>query len=302
MSTIHDRARGRWVEILTTEFGVDARILDGKHHPCPACGGTDRFRFNTRKIDDGVYFCQGQAGSGMDLVMHITGLDFRSAVRRVERVVGKSDDWKPREKSISEMVMESASPLTRSAYLASRMIEQIPAGLYGVHALPYYEDGAVVGKYDAIIAPLRSADGKLVTVQATYLKDGRKAPVSVPKKTLPGPYKSINGAAVRLGRWESGPLGFAEGIESAMSASILYGIPVWACLSTSGMRSVQWPGNLTGAVIFADHDESYAGHAAAWELAHRMAIKGVKAQVMLPEKVGTDFNDVLKEIKNATAR
>ena len=80
MSTIHDRARGRWVEILTTEFGVDARILDGKHHPCPACGGTDRFRFNTRKIDDGVYFCQGQAGSGMDLVMHITGIDFAPAM------------------------------------------------------------------------------------------------------------------------------------------------------------------------------------------------------------------------------
>jgi hypothetical protein len=35
-------ASGRWSEILTAA-GIPARVLDGRHHPCPRCGGRDRF-------------------------------------------------------------------------------------------------------------------------------------------------------------------------------------------------------------------------------------------------------------------
>ncbi len=36
-------ARGRWREVLTA-FGFNGEDLDGRHHPCPRCEGTDRFR------------------------------------------------------------------------------------------------------------------------------------------------------------------------------------------------------------------------------------------------------------------
>ena len=37
-------AGGRWRDILAALGGIDPALLDGRHHPCPKCGGTDRFR------------------------------------------------------------------------------------------------------------------------------------------------------------------------------------------------------------------------------------------------------------------
>ena len=44
VDVIKAAATGRWVEILTSLGGVAAKLLDGRHHPCPKCGGKDRFR------------------------------------------------------------------------------------------------------------------------------------------------------------------------------------------------------------------------------------------------------------------
>ncbi|QDT79187.1 Zinc-binding domain of primase-helicase [Gimesia maris] len=40
---------------LLIDNGVPSETLDGKHHPCPKCGGKDRFR--AIDIDQGVLFC-----------------------------------------------------------------------------------------------------------------------------------------------------------------------------------------------------------------------------------------------------
>lgn len=40
---------------LLVENGIDPEVLDGKHHPCPKCGGKDRFR--VLDTDNGVLFC-----------------------------------------------------------------------------------------------------------------------------------------------------------------------------------------------------------------------------------------------------
>ena len=42
--TIKVAAAGRWPEILAALGGIPAEVLDGQHHPCPKCGGKDRFR------------------------------------------------------------------------------------------------------------------------------------------------------------------------------------------------------------------------------------------------------------------
>lgn len=292
--SIHDRARGRWVEIWTIEFGLPPKLFDGKHHPCPGCGGEDRFRLNSKKRDHGVVFCGSKAMGGVDFIMHATGLEFPEVAKRIEKVVGRGER-KDRELTVSENIMAEAEPLRMSRYLESRGIFSVPEGLYGVRALDYWDGDRVTGTYPAIIAPMWR-DKKLVTVQATFLQDGRKAPVRVPKKTMPGPYETINGAAVRLGEWVPGQaLGFAEGVETAISAALLNGHPVWATLSTAGMKSVDWPKGLSSAIIYADNDKSLAGHAAAWHLAHRLALAGIEVDVRFPPVPGTDWNDVLME-------
>jgi len=40
--------------------------------------------------------------------------------------------------------------------------------------LEYFHDGQSIGRYPAIIAPVRDIDGELVTIHVTYLEAGRK--------------------------------------------------------------------------------------------------------------------------------
>ncbi len=68
--TTKERARGKWQSILPA-LGVSVRVIDGKHHPCPHCGGKDRFRF-TDYGGTGGYICsQCGPGSGFDLLMKV---------------------------------------------------------------------------------------------------------------------------------------------------------------------------------------------------------------------------------------
>lgn len=293
MSSIHERARGRWPEIWVDLFGIDRALLNGRHHNCPGCGRQGKFRVNPRRIEHGVWFCGNEAKGGLDLCMHVSGKEFWEVARIIEELVGRGEP-EQEKRTIVDDILAASAPLVASRYLQNRGIEKIPRGLLGIRELDYWDGEKVAGRYPAIIAPLTRGQ-KIVTVQATYLHNSMKAPVETPKKTMPGKYETINGAAVRLGDYTSGDLlGFAEGIETAMSASQMFCHPVWATLSTNGMRTVDWPKGLKRAVIYADNDKSLAGHAAAWHLAHRMAVQGVEVEVKFPPEQGTDWNDVLQ--------
>lgn len=90
---IKDQARGRWAGILSSVSGLPAAILDGQHHPCPRCGGTDRFRF-TDQDGDGSIICnqcaRRQCGDGLATVQWATGWTFPEVVRRVADHLGIS--------------------------------------------------------------------------------------------------------------------------------------------------------------------------------------------------------------------
>ena len=72
------------------------------------------------------------------------------------------------------------------------------------------------------------------------------------------------------------------------------GLPCWACLGTSGLRSVVLPSLPLAAeiVIFADHDRSGIG--AAYSAAERFSAQGRRVGVAVPPKAGADFNDLLQ--------
>jgi len=101
MATL-DAASGRWPELLQALGGLAPEQLTDQHQPCPACGGTDRYRWDN---DDGPggWFCNqcggkdhhGGAGSGIDLLMRVTGWDLRQAIRRVEQHLNLPDSSPP---------------------------------------------------------------------------------------------------------------------------------------------------------------------------------------------------------------
>ncbi|WP_455811845.1 DUF927 domain-containing protein [Pseudomonas graminis] len=79
-------AAGRWPAVLAL-VGITVPNSPRQHGACPACGGTDRFRF-----DDGgrgSHICnQCGAGDGLDLVAKVNGCDTTSAARIVADALG----------------------------------------------------------------------------------------------------------------------------------------------------------------------------------------------------------------------
>ncbi|HEU4982060.1 MAG TPA: toprim domain-containing protein, partial [Acidobacteriaceae bacterium] len=74
-------------------------------------------------------------------------------------------------------------------------------------------------------------------------------------------------------------------------------VPVWSALNTSLLAAWMPPAGVTRVLIFADHDANWAGHAAAYALAHRLALKGVACEVRMPPP--GDWNDALLAHRSA---
>lgn len=295
---ISEHARGRWPEIISQLLGEEYTNTR-KHCGCPATGdcgkGTPRFRFSD-KFGNGNYFCHCSEGrkGGFDLLMCARGYDFASACLDVESVIGpcpkdESDVNQPVEKTFAENLRPRTCKTQHSAYLASRGLEVAP-GLDWIKALTYIDGSkANLGEFPAMLAPIVKG-GKFLTYHVTYLQDGRKAPVDPCRKILPGP-GNTGGACPLYPVAES--MGIAEGIETAIAAKMIFGIPVWAALNTSLLAAWEPPAQVKRVVIFGDNDENYAGHAAAYQLAHKLARKGLSVDIQITPEVGQDWNDVL---------
>lgn len=298
---VREMVIGRWPGVLAA-LGFSGRELSGKHGSCPACGGTDRFRFDN-KDGRGTWYCNNcGAGDGFKLVMLTRGVDFKGAAELVRDVlprapkaqIAKERSAKDKREAIEHLfkrtvAIESGDPVHR--YLVGRGLRTIPPALRRARSEPYYVDGRIAGSYDAMVARMVALDGNAVGVHVTYLEDGQKAPVEAPRKQRT--FATSAGAAVQL----SAPaltLGIAEGIETALSASELFGLPVWAALNANGMESFLWPNSVRELVIFGDNDESFTGQEAAYTLARRAKSKGVAVRIEIPERPGEDWNDVLR--------
>ncbi len=83
---IRERATGREWDILRDVAGILEESLDGRHHPCPRCGGTDRFRC----IDAlrGAVLCnqcfRQNNGDFIAAVQHYRNIDLQTACRLIE--------------------------------------------------------------------------------------------------------------------------------------------------------------------------------------------------------------------------
>jgi putative DNA primase/helicase len=88
-------AEGHWPRLLIELAGLAPEQLQNRHQPCPACGGTDRYRWD-RDDGPGGWYCNqcggkdhtGGGGDGMDLLLRLTGWEFAEAARRIEAHLG----------------------------------------------------------------------------------------------------------------------------------------------------------------------------------------------------------------------
>ena len=106
------------------------------------------------------------------------------------------------------------------------------------------------------------------------------------------------GGAVRLGMIDPSPdqtLIVAEGIESALSVSLLMGNPAWAALSAGGIEQLLLPDEIRTIQIAVDRDANGCGEAAARAAALRWLSEGRRVQLVIPDRLGADANDLLRE-------
>lgn len=87
---IKTQAAGNWRHILASVGRIDSGLLDGRHHPCPRCGGNDRFRL----VDEsaGAVLCnqcfRDSNGDGISAIQWLLGCDFGDALEAIGQFLG----------------------------------------------------------------------------------------------------------------------------------------------------------------------------------------------------------------------
>ena len=180
-----------------------------------------------------------------------------------------------------------------ATYLRARAITLPPPPSLRFHPnLTYTPTGTA---FPAMVAAVQGADRRITAVHRTYLlpSGADKAPLSAPKMAL-GP---LGSGAVRLARAAKN-LGLAEGIETALSAMQLFGVPCWAALG-SRLDRVSLPDAVRRVVIYADNGE--AGLQAANKAIEAFTGQGRKVTLRLPPDGYGDWNDALKALEREQA-
>jgi putative DNA primase/helicase len=286
MQKISETARGRWHGILT-QLGINPKLLRNRHGPCPICGGKDRFRFDDRE-GKGTWICNKcGSGDGAELVKRVRGVEYREAARMIEGAAGKvgvRQSWAPKTASRDELnqLWKRAQPITPTSVV----------GRYLMHRCGFIPNSNVLRENGnemlAIVSGHNVDDRNGITLHRTMIGFGNEVQW---RRLMPG--KLPDNVAIRLASYDDSQtvLGIAEGIETALSAAVLFHVPVWAAISAPLLKKWRPPEGIEKVIIFGDNDENYTGQEAAYSLA-RVIKNDVEVEVKIPSIPAWDWNDV----------
>jgi putative DNA primase/helicase len=284
-------AAGQWPRLLIELAGLSPEQLENRHQPCPACGGTDRYRWD---CDDGPggWFCnqcggrdhRGGGGNGMDLLLRLTGWDFAAAARRIEAHLGL-----PAEPGPHRPAPASPSRSGRKAGRPARIPDTPPADA------PPPELGRASGQWcytDAAGAPLfwvqrldleQGGRRRKVFVQRTWLDGGwhfpsRRDPF---RSDWPAPRPLYRLAELERHFWA--PVLITEGEKAADAAVRLFPqhVVVSWCGGSQAIASVDWS-PLAGRAVTLWPDADSSGREAMARLAALLLELGCPVAVVLP--------------------
>ncbi|ASY46040.1 hypothetical protein CJD35_16115 [Sphingobium xenophagum] len=189
----------------------------------------------------------------------------------------------------ARQIWEQSLPLVGTAgerYLIGRSIAYRSAALRYHPATPLGA-GKSVRFMPAILAAVTHRC-QFLGLQRIFLDlDGRPASMIKHKRTLGRPRHG----AVALSPANE-VLGLAEGVETALSASMLLGVPVWATLGAERLDRIVIPEEVTRLILLADNDR--AGRRAVDRARLRYALAGREIVVLWPPAPFTDWNDMLQ--------
>ena len=294
--------RHKWRPILE-HYGIEARFLRNKHGPCPICAGTDRFRFDD-KNGEGSWICSHcGAGDGFDLIIKKTKEPFNVIAANVRKLsmslspvptVSYKVDQKAAKERQERVWKESWKPEKYSfvdLYLLDRLGRHYESNAIRENVLYNTE---LKEECPVMVSKIAGADDRAANIHLTWLtKNGEKANVQVQKQVMAGSLS--DGSAIRL-QPSAKRMGIAEGIETAISASIIHQMPVWSAINANGVRKWMPPVIAKEIWIFSDNDHNFVGQKASYTLAERLAFTNHYETIVvsLPEWPHKDWNDALK--------
>lgn len=254
ISEVSTLSRGRWPFLLSS-LGI--HVPENKQHgACPACGGTDRFRFDN-KDDRGTWFCnQCGHGDGLDLVKQVLKVDIGVAASRVGDVLNGA------------AITQAVSPLpARKEASDSAGSENVAARVSGVlkNTLPGSSPYLVRKGLGHVVMPVLP-DGRLCLA----LTDIRGSVCGAQFIAPDGSKKIMAGSTKKGAVWTPAPLPekpacilIGTGVATTLSAGMLHEGVIIAALDDGNLRTValavreRWP--LARIIIVADNDWHFPG-------------------------------------------
>jgi len=254
---------------------------------CPACGYEGTFSVREGQGGRALYWCAScQDAAGLSRAIGGDTFVKLPPVDREREAAAKAS------KQSRALALWNGAVPTEGTRVALYLTRRGLPSLIGSPVLRYRRmtpHPAGGESYSAMIALVADAAGNSLAVHRTYVaSDGRKADVYPVKASL-GP---IWGGAIRLSPHDPDkPLVIGEGIETAASASILFGFPAWSAVSCGNLgKGLVLPREVRRVIIAADPGEP--GRKAARDAWFRWRAEGRDVTIVTPTGAG-DFNDVL---------
>jgi len=261
--------------------------------------------------DKGFYHCFGcgENGDVIAYVMRTRRLRFHDAVveilglavhKPLHPLPRREQEPMPADRTEQvDAILAACGPVEPGTaaylYLTLRGLRQHQPALRAHQALYCHE---VHGERPALIAPLTASSGEICAIQRIWclprieFADGQgpvdsRAPLTIRKKTL----GHMGDASVQLK--PAGPvLGLAEGVETAIAASRLFRMPVWAVCGAARLGHVWVPRDIvTTLFIFGDNGET--GHDLAERSVALWRNRGLNCTASYPNTAYGDFADEL---------
>lgn len=316
-------------KLLHNVAGLPLALLDGKHHPCPRCGGSDRFRLISpsrgRVLCNQCFPLSSVNIDLFDAIKHYANLPFAAAVEKCYALANEqaaadtgfsslpgADSNGTMKPLVNGSPAKSAENIRRTARYWDYCWRDHPRvtqylrfrGLsgYADQQAIRYADGqwlflaggekVVTG---ALVAAFRTNAGKVVGAHRTHLDPNGpgKYPGPNVKRFFAG--SQCHGASVHLGRINRGQgLVVCEGLETGLAVRESTGYAVRCLCTCTLMRSYTPPLEAAWVVVACDNDEHGAGQKAGAELMKRCLGLGMNAALAVPGYTNYDWLDYLQ--------
>jgi DNA primase len=281
-------------------------MLKAKGHEfwglCPFHGEkTPSFKADRKRQRFKCFGCNA-GGDALDFLRAIEGLDSVGTIKRLRELAGDRaapvvrrtppqadapDPEAERNRQRAQEIWYGATSIPHNGIAYDYLVERRGITYWHPQRLLWHPScpwsGAPGGRARCIVAPINDC----VTDRTVGV--WRILPVLTGKVERRG-LGPMSGNACRLFPAEGPQIVIAEGVEDALAAAELTGLPAWAALSAGNMAELVLPARLREVLILADADD--AGRRGAHALTKRLREEGRQARVLRP-RATKDANDAL---------